>query len=205
MKCWYNSGGDYLVKIPRTRKDTKSYVVWNGMVRRCHYKNHQAYKYYGGRGVSVCGEWLDYQNFAKWYCSLGNYGKGYHLDKDLIDFKNTEYTPDFCCLIPREVNALFTGGCKVLVPYNKIQNKWSVCINIGEKCAKGNRKQTYFGYYSDQQEALAVYFKHKIAHVKDVASRYKNELDERVFANLNNDQWIKDYIYHLSALTNKEH
>lgn len=34
---------------------------------------------------------------------------------------------------------------------------------------------------------------------------YKDELDERVFANLNNDQWIKDYIYHLSALTNKEH
>jgi hypothetical protein len=34
------------------------------MIRRCENPNATAYADYGGRGISVCAEWRDYENFA---------------------------------------------------------------------------------------------------------------------------------------------
>lgn len=33
------------------------------MVSRCNKENHINYKDYGGRGIKVCNEWLEYENF----------------------------------------------------------------------------------------------------------------------------------------------
>lgn len=39
-------------------------VVYNGMIRRCTDKKFKGYHRYGGRGISVCDEWLhDFQSF----------------------------------------------------------------------------------------------------------------------------------------------
>lgn len=187
-----------------SRSNTPEYEVWRGILRRCHDKNSTSYARYGMRGVTIQSNWYNFQNFAEWYTRQPAYFKRWHLDKDLVDYNTLEYNTVNCTLVPPAINSLFTGGFKTIVPFIKGKGKWVVQIQIGEKCFNGNKRQSYFGDYSDQQEALDAYFKHKIAHVKDVASRYKDDLDERVFANLNNDQWIKDYIYHLSALTNKE-
>jgi len=42
---------------------TRIYGIWGGMIHRCHNKNNPAYKYYGGRGITVCDEWRDFSNF----------------------------------------------------------------------------------------------------------------------------------------------
>jgi hypothetical protein len=39
------------------------YKVWLGMLQRCENPNNKAYKYYGGRGITVCKRWHDYRNF----------------------------------------------------------------------------------------------------------------------------------------------
>jgi len=41
------------------------YYVWNGMLRRCRDKDHQDFKNYGGRGISVCDRWKDFALFIK--------------------------------------------------------------------------------------------------------------------------------------------
>lgn len=38
---------------------------WNGIMRRCYDVNSRAYKWYGGRGITVCDRWHDRENFIK--------------------------------------------------------------------------------------------------------------------------------------------
>lgn len=42
-----------------------SYNTWRAMIRRCNNLQDKDYPRYGGIGVSVCNEWLDYLTFAK--------------------------------------------------------------------------------------------------------------------------------------------
>ena len=42
-----------------------SYNTWRAMIRRCNNPKDKDYPRYGGKGVSVCLEWLDYANFAQ--------------------------------------------------------------------------------------------------------------------------------------------
>ena len=39
------------------------YSIWQYMLDRCSNLNHEHYKDYGGRGISVCLEWHDINNF----------------------------------------------------------------------------------------------------------------------------------------------
>lgn len=34
------------------------YKTWDGMHQRCYNPRHAAYNYYGGRGVTICQEWI---------------------------------------------------------------------------------------------------------------------------------------------------
>jgi hypothetical protein len=58
--------------------DTKEYVAWRNMKARCDDVAHQAYKNYGGRGISYCSEWKDFVNFYK---DMGECPAGFSLDR----------------------------------------------------------------------------------------------------------------------------
>ena len=45
------------------------YTSWEAMKERCSNPNKKQYKDYGGRGIKVCDEWLDFRNFYK---DMGN-------------------------------------------------------------------------------------------------------------------------------------
>ena len=65
------------------------------MKSRCYNKNKKNYKYYGGRGIKVCDEWLGkngYNNFKKWALENG-YKKELSIDKRNND---GNYSPDNC-------------------------------------------------------------------------------------------------------------
>ena len=81
----------------------KLYKRWQGIKGRCYNKNNKDYKYYGGRGIKVCEEWLGdngFTNFYKWAIN-NNYNE--HLEKygnmnttiDRIDV-NGNYEPSNC-------------------------------------------------------------------------------------------------------------
>lgn len=76
---------------------TRLYAIWDSMRQRCYNKNNKAYPNYGGRGISVCEEWNDYNNFKKWSIDSGydiNATRG-KCTLDRIDV-NSDYTPCNC-------------------------------------------------------------------------------------------------------------
>lgn len=46
--------------------DTRLYKIWQGMIQRCTNHNYTGYKNYGGRGICVCDEWLNFITFYIW-------------------------------------------------------------------------------------------------------------------------------------------
>lgn len=72
---------------------TKLYYVWQDMRKRCTNPNHHAYEYYGGRGITVCDEWLNsYEAFQEWALNNG-YEQGLTIDREN---NNEGYSPDNC-------------------------------------------------------------------------------------------------------------
>lgn len=46
-------------------KRTGTYKSWGGMKNRCFNQGSQDYPDYGGRGITVCGRWLVFENFLE--------------------------------------------------------------------------------------------------------------------------------------------
>ena len=72
--------------------DTRLYKCWQAMKDRCNNPRSHMYKDYGGRGISICSEWMDFEPFANW--ALCN-GYSEDLSIDRID-NNKGYSPDNC-------------------------------------------------------------------------------------------------------------
>lgn len=69
------------------------YKVWWSMKERCYSPNHHAYHNYGGRGIQICGEWLeDFLVFYDWSMANG-YEEGLSIDR----INNDEDYADYNC------------------------------------------------------------------------------------------------------------
>ena len=82
--------------------ETRLYSIWRAMKHRCDNSNEPSYRNYGGRGISVCDEWYDYETFRDW--ALDN-GYDDDLSIDRIDV-NDGYYPENC----RWVDAVVQGN-----------------------------------------------------------------------------------------------
>lgn len=73
-------------------KNNPLYGIWCAMKRRCINPNAGFYEIYGGRGITICEEWLEYIPFKEWAVNNG-YRKGLTLDR--IDCDGN-YEPSNC-------------------------------------------------------------------------------------------------------------
>lgn len=74
------------------------YYVWAQIKQRCNNKNNKRYKDYGGRGITVCNEWLnDFISFYNWAMANG-YDENAPRGKCTIDRidVNGNYEPSNC-------------------------------------------------------------------------------------------------------------
>ncbi len=73
---------------------------YRAMTERCWGENSTSYENYGGRGITVCKSWRNFDNFAKWALENGFDEK---LDLDRID-NSKGYYPENCRFITHTEN-----------------------------------------------------------------------------------------------------
>ena len=140
----------------------RTFIVWNGIKARCLNKNSKSYKNYGARGITICDEWLCYENFHNW--ALHN-GYKDNLTIDRID-NSKGYIPDNCQWIPWKEN-LMKQRRYILLTVNgetKTLSEWGRFVSVsrwmltkyfhlkGKKetekaiadCMQSNKGQIYF-------------------------------------------------------------
>ena len=166
------------------------YNLWKGMITRCYTDstslNLEVYK-----DVTVCDEWLDFQNFAEWcnkqkfFNAKDDKGKSYQLDKDLLVKGNKVYSPETCCFVPSQINSLFTyvkstkGEHPVGVSYMKSRGKF-------EAYYSNRGKRVNLSHFNTCEEAFQAYKTAKEAHIKELANEWKDRIDGSVYQALLN-------------------
>lgn len=129
---------------------SREHRSWDHAKQRVSNPNNVGYKNYGGRGITMCSEWLT--SFERFYRDMGNRPEGTSLDR--ID-NDKDYSPENCRWATRSEqnrNRRFFG--KTLsntrgVVWCTYTNKWRAVIKM-------NGKNIHLGRYKDLTEAIKV-------------------------------------------------
>lgn len=177
----YHGYGKY-----NTKKNKNFYQPWLSLIRRSKSKSlkmrHPAYE-----NVDCCNTWANFQVFSEWM--ENNYNpetmQGWQLDKDILIKGNKIYSPETCCFVPRQINMLFVkgymkrGGYPIGV-YKHLNGKFIALNSIGKS------KQEVLGSFDTPEEAFQAYKIAKEKHIKEVADKWKDLIDPRVYEALYN-------------------
>jgi hypothetical protein len=177
----YLGVGEY--KTRRTSKGmTNEYVMWTNMLSRCYGKPYQNNPANPARYAecTVCEEWHNFQNFAKWCNEQPNFGKPrYSLDKDLTEFGNTVYCPEKCYIVAPKVNS----AVKMMEWKRDTDLPQGVYRHGGCYSSHAGGKSKY----SSSVDILRTwYVEKKKEHVVQTATEYRYEVTEAIYNNLLN-------------------
>lgn len=170
---------------------TRTYRVWYNMLSRV-YLPIKEYDVRSYSEISVCPEWFNFQNFAKWYHDqidkFENTDFIFELDKDLRIPGNKVYSPETCYILPEHVNTLFTDhawkrGEFPLGVSRASKNRYRVRVNsFGKQINLGS-------HYSNIQSAQLAYWTKKIQIIREVAEFYYPYLPMELADRLINFDW----------------
>ena len=167
------------------RNATKEYQLWNNMINRCYNEKilsrNPTYK-----DCHVSEDWRYLSNFKEWCNNQIGFGNEcWHLDKDILVEDSKMYSPETCCFVPQEINVALTNNKSVRgsfpqgVIYNSTKTRYRARIQRGDKWES-------LGTYNTPEEAFYVYKQAKEAYIKEVANKWKDQIDIRVYEALMN-------------------
>lgn len=166
---------------------TKAYITWHHMIQRCYYQG-ESMIFNPYKSCTVCDEWHNFQNFAKWfeenYYEIDN--ETMCIDKDILIKGNKIYSPDTCLIVPNRINCLILRNISIRndlpmgVTFDKVRNKYKA------QCKDINCKTKFLGRYNTIEEAFNTYKNYKEALIKKIADMYKNKIPQKLYDALNN-------------------
>ena len=191
IKCPYEPrvyGKGYLgegkYKTKENGKTKREYKIWHSMLRRCYDpKYHEKEPTY--KDCEVEDDWLNFQNFAKWYHK--NYyeisGEVMCLDKDILYKRNKIYSKDTCMFVPQRINTLFIkrGKSRGDSPIGTTPNSSG---NYEVRCNNRYGKSIYLGEYSTEEDAFRMYKQYKEKVIKEVIDSYEGIIPEPFYSRL---------------------
>lgn len=174
--------GSYKIK-DENDKPTRQYKTWVAMLQRTSsqkYKiDHPSYA-----DATVCEEWLNFQNFAKWfdenYYEVGN--ERMELDKDILVKNNKVYSPQTCVFVPKRINLLFL---------NRGAHRGSLPIGV-KRCTRnkakyevqarnGTGKRIYKGIYNSPEEAFQAFKVFKEEVIRNTVEEFKGMIPDKLY------------------------
>ena len=155
------------------------YSKWYNMIRRCYDKKYHINKP-SYEEAAVCEEWKHLSNFKLWFDE--NYIEGYHLDKDILVKGNKVYSPETCCFVPNDINALLTKS-------NGVRGELPIGVRLSKNKKKFEaRLSVYKGYihlgsFDTKEEAFEAYKIAKENWVKKTAKNFhdKKQIPDNVY------------------------
>lgn len=159
--CWRDE------KVPQVNKElntrhgeshTKLHKAWCNMRYRCFNAKCKFYDIYGGRGITICDEWSNYEAFRDWSLANG-FAEGLSLDR--IDV-NGDYCPENCRWVSEKVQQnnkrdnnylTFNGATHTIQEWaditgigwstikERLKNGWTVDEALTRKPRKHTRKE----------------------------------------------------------------
>ena len=179
--------GDSQVKVDG--KHTKEYRLWRDMLNRCYNVGYQEVQpTYIDCSVSEYFKYLQY--FKEWcnnqigFNSVDEKGKPFALDKDILVKGNRVYNEDVCVFVPSEINNVLTkrgnkrGDCVVGV--RKYKDKFIATVSTGK------RVQDHLGIFKTEKDAFQAYKEAKESYIKEIAEKWRDQIDPRVYNTLMN-------------------
>lgn len=180
----YFGQGPYKAKngSSKTHSPTKSYVSWVNMLSRCYDPNYINREIYDE--VSVSKDWLNYQNYARWYEDESRFNTDqklrYALDKEILAQHDGSYTysENTCCLVPVKINNLMKSNTtgQFLQGVAPSKDKFRVHGSWGDGEAR----------YNTEVEAHEKYLEFKTKAIREAADFYRNDISPLVFNALKN-------------------
>lgn len=127
------------------------YLAWKNMLMRC-YSAHSVKSMPTYAECEPIEEWLKFSNFKAWV--QDQEWQGMELDKDILVRGNKIYGPEFCVLIPHDLNTFLTdrgalrGEFPIGVYWNARDRKFQA------KCQNPfTGRRDYLGYFSSPESA----------------------------------------------------
>lgn len=108
------------------------YRLRRDIINRCTNKNVTCYRWYGGRGIKVCNEWLnDFMSFYTWTLNSG-WERGLQIDRINVD---GDYEPSNCRFV-RQIDNARNKTDSAYITYRgqtKCMSEWAEYFDIGYK------------------------------------------------------------------------
>lgn len=130
---------------------TNEYKIWAGIKTRCTNKNNEAYKDYGGRGISMCNEWLN--DFPQFLTDMGyRPSKSHSIERNDVD---GDYTKNNCrwATIHEQAANRRNSNKTVGVRYDESKGKWSARLFVKGELLFNKRFETEVEAIQARKEA----------------------------------------------------
>lgn len=109
-------------------KKPRLFKIWLAMRERCYYPKNIRYNAYGARGIRVCEEWQEFENFKNWALSNG------YTDEMTIDRvdSNGNYCPSNCQWASKHFNSIKQRKAILLNCSGEVKSitGWSKALHI---------------------------------------------------------------------------